>query len=150
MGVIDIPQINLIIDNDVLDKYHEYYFKQYPKRKKKPIEKSIPPSLNKFTSMIRMAQNDLKQKYKEFAIWLSNYYNISNLNLEKSCITYTFYFKDRRRRDYDNLLLTPKLLNDGFVSAGVFVDDSGDKLSLVFAPFKWDKTNPRVEMLLEY
>lgn len=100
--------------------------------------------------MVRMAQNSLKSKYKEFAIWLAEYYKIDNLNLENSCITYTFYFKDRRRRDYDNLLLTPKLLNDGFVSAKVFIDDNGERLKLAFSPFQFDKTNPRVEMLLEY
>jgi hypothetical protein len=148
--VVKIPQINLIIDNAVLEKYNKYYFHKYPKRKKAPIEKAIPPSLNKFISMIRMAQNNLKQKYKEFAIWLSEYYKINNLNLENSCITYTFYFKDKRRRDYDNLLLTPKLLNDGFVEAKVFVDDNGDRLKLAFNQFQYDKLNPRVEMLLEY
>ena len=31
--------IKLILDNDVLDKYNEYYFKQHPRAKKKPIEK---------------------------------------------------------------------------------------------------------------
>ena len=149
-GEIIISEIKLIIDNDVLDKYHEYYFKKYPKRKAIPIKKIIPPSLNDWTSMIRMAQADLKKKYKEFAIWLAEYYKINNLNLENSCITYTFYFKDKRRRDFDNLLLTPKLLNDGFVEANVLVDDSGDKLRLIFDPFQHDKLNPRVEMLLEY
>ena len=145
-----INQIKLVIDNNVLEKYNKHYFSKYPKRKKKPIEKPIPPSLNAFIGMIRMAQSNLKKKYKEFAIWLAEYYKVNNLNLENSCITYTFYFKDKRRRDYDNLLLTPKLLNDGFVEAKVFIDDSGDRLKLEFTPFQFDKLNPRVEMLLTY
>jgi len=148
--VISINQVNIVIDNDVLDKYHEFYFRKYPKRKVKPIDKPIPPSLNAFIGMIRMAQSNLKKKYKEFAIWLAEYYKVNNLNLENSCITYTFYFKDKRRRDYDNLALSPKLIHDGFVDAKVFVDDNGERLKLAFAPFQYDKLNPRVEMLLEY
>ena len=143
-------QKNIVIDNNILSKYNEYYFSKYPKRRKPPIAKPIPLSLNAFIAMIRMAQSDLKKKYKEFAIWLAEYYQINNLNLEKSHISYTFYFKDKRRRDVDNLCMTPKLINDGFVEAGVMVDDSGDRLRLTFEPFNYDKNNPRVEMLLEY
>ncbi len=143
-------QIKLIVNNDILDKYHEYYFQKYPKRKKKPINKPIPLSLNQFIGMVRIAQSDLKKKYKEFAIWLAEYYKVNNLNLEKAHITYTFYFKDKRRRDVDNLMLSPKLFHDGFVEANMLVDDSGDILSISFAPFEWDKGNPRVEMLLEW
>ena len=100
--------------------------------------------------MIRMAQNNLKGKYKEFSIWLADYYKISNLNLDDAIITYTFYFKTHARHDFDNLMLTPKLVNDGFVEAKVFKDDCGEFLRLKFNPFKYDKNNPRVEMLLEY
>ena len=139
---------NVIIDNSVVAIYNKEYFIKYPKRKKKPIEKAVPPSLNYFISIQRMSQNSLKQKYKEFAIWLANYYGIADLNLNKAQIIYTFYFADKRRRDVDNLMLTPKLLNDGFVEANVLVDDNGENLSLVFQPFQYDKTNPRVEMIL--
>jgi Holliday junction resolvase RusA-like endonuclease len=110
----------------------------------------FPPSLNEYISMIRMAQNTLKTKYKEFSIWLAEYYEINNLNLDNAIITYTFYFKTHIRHDFDNLMLTPKLVNDGLVDAGVFKDDCGEFLKLEFNPFKYDKSNPRVEMLLEY
>lgn len=146
----EINQILLTIDNNVLDKYNKYYFKKYPRRRVAPIKKAIPPSLNEYISMIRMAQNNLKQKYSEFAIWLAEYYEINNLNLEDSSITYTFYFKDKRCRDFDNLMLTPKLINDGLVKAKVFKDDCGQYLHIAFSPFKFDKLNPRVEMLLKY
>ena len=142
--------IKLEITKETLEKYNEYYFKQYPKRRVAPIEKPIPPSLNRFIAMIRMQQNSLKQKYKQFAIWLAEYYQISGLKLTKATIKYKFYFKDRRRRDFDNLVLTPKLLNDGFVEAGVFVDDSVDILRFEFENYGYDKLNPRVEMTIEY
>lgn len=148
--MFNISQVLITIDKSTLDKYNAYYFAKYPRRHVAPIKKPIPPSLNEYISMIRMAQAELKKKYKEFSIWLAEYYEINNLNLDNSLITYTFYFKTRIRHDFDNLMLTPKLLNDGFVDTKVFVDDSGEFLKLAFSPFKYDSKNPRVEMLLEY
>jgi Holliday junction resolvase RusA-like endonuclease len=97
-----------------------------------------------------MQQNPVKQKYKEFSVWLASYYKIANLNLDAGLMTITFYFPDKRRRDFDNLMLTPKLINDGLVEAGVFKDDSGDILRLKFENFQYDKLNSRVEILIEY
>jgi len=47
-----------------LDEYNKYYFTKYPKRRTPPIIKPIPPSLNAYIAMIRMAQSNLKKKYK--------------------------------------------------------------------------------------
>jgi Holliday junction resolvase RusA-like endonuclease len=95
-----------------------------------------------------MSQNAIKQKYKEFAIWLSSYYHIDNLNIDKAIFEYTFFFPDHRRRDFDNLLLCPKFFNDGFVAGGVLSDDNGEKLKLKFNSFEYDKNNPRVEIVI--
>jgi len=141
--------ILIIINKDIVNKYHEYYFQKYPKRKVKPIDKPIPPSLNKFITFGRMQQNSLKQKYKEFSIWLSSYYSIDNLNLDNVIFNYTFFFPDKRRRDFDNLLLTPKFINDGFVEAKVLKDDDGEKLKIEFENFQYDKINPRVEIIIK-
>ncbi len=141
-------EIKIVINEEILNKYKDFYFLKYPKRRVFPIKKAIPPSFNYFTSIKRIVQNSLKQQYKEFSIWLANYYNIADLNINKAKITYTFFFKDHRRRDFDNLLLTPKLINDGFVEAKVLTDDNGESLSIEFMPFEYDKENPRVEMIL--
>jgi Holliday junction resolvase RusA-like endonuclease len=141
--------IKIVIDRDVLDKYYEEYFEKYSRRKKKPIDRPFPPSLNRFIAMKRIQQNDIKQKYKEFSIWLASFYKIANLHLDKAKIIYQFYFQDRRRRDMDNLVLTPKFFQDGFVVAGVLVDDSGDILEIEFGSFKYDRINPRVEIIIE-
>jgi Holliday junction resolvase RusA-like endonuclease len=97
-----------------------------------------------------MQQNDMKQKYKEFSIWLASYYKIANLNIDKAKMIYTFYFADHRRRDMDNLMLSPKFFQDGFVEAGVLVDDSGDILQIEFDIFHYDKNDARVEILLRW
>ena len=138
----------VIITKNILEEYKKYYFAKYPKRRVFPIKKPIPPSLNYFIAIKRMAQNAMKQQYKEFAIWLANTTGIANMKLTKAELSYKFYFGDKRRRDYDNLLITPKLLNDGFVEAGVIVDDNGENLRLKFEPFGYDKVNPRVEITL--
>lgn len=143
-----MKEIKLIIDYAIVDQYFKYYFSKYPRRKKKPISQPFPPSLNKFIAMRRMQQNDLKKKYKEFSMWLASYYKIANLNLDKLEIVYTFYFPNHIRRDMDNLLLTPKFFNDGFVESKVMVDDRGDMLQIVFDSFKYDKFNPRVEITI--
>jgi hypothetical protein len=143
---------NIIIDKNIMSKYEEEYFVLYPKRRKFPkyFLNPIPISLNKFTSLVRMAQNDLKQKYKEFAIWLAKYYCIDNLQLNKAIITYSFYFNNKHKHDMDNYVLVQKFLGDGFVQANVFIDDNSDNLQLRFNPFLYDVNYPRIEILLEY
>lgn len=142
--------MKITINKKIIETYSKYYFIKYPKRRVIPIENPIPPSLNRFIAMKRIAQNAIKQKYKEFSIWLASYYNIANLNLEKVRFVYTFYFPDKRRRDFDNLMLTPKFINDGFVEAGVLKDDSGDILKIEFENFQYDKINPRLEIEILY
>lgn len=64
--------------------------------------------------------------------------------LDKAAVECRWFFKDRRRRDQDNLSASLKAYWDGLVDAGVFSDDSG----LVHLPalVDVDKENPRVEI----
>jgi Holliday junction resolvase RusA-like endonuclease len=144
-----MKEYKIVINNEILNLYKEYYFNKYPKKRVMPILKPIPPSFNYFISIKRIAQNSVKQKYKEFSIWLASYYDVANLKLNKAEFTYTFFFPDHRRRDFDNLLLTPKFINDGLVEAGVLVDDNGENLMLKFNSFQYDKNNPRVEFIIK-
>ena len=57
-------KIKIIIDNDVVERYNEYYFSQHPKAKKKPIEKPMHPSINQWCILPRIQMNALKQKWK--------------------------------------------------------------------------------------
>ncbi len=143
---------NIIINTEVMDKYKKDYFILYPKRRKFPkyFENPIPISLNTFIVKKRMAQNDIKQKYGDFAKWLAEYYHINDLNLNKACFTYSFYFNNYHRHDIDNYTLSNKFIADGFVKAKVLVDDNSSVLELKFKPFKYDKLHPRVEIEIEY
>ena len=50
--------------------------------------------------------------------------------LKKAHLSITFYSKDKRRRDLDNLHSAMKASCDGLVAAGVIEDDAADKLSV--------------------
>ena len=54
----------------------------------------------------------------------------------------TFYFRDKRRRDRDNMLSSCKAYFDGLADSGLIANDSG----LTHLPVKVeiDKANPRV------
>jgi Holliday junction resolvase RusA-like endonuclease len=142
----------IVINKDIMEEYQIYYFEKNPRCRVFPkyFENPIPMSWNTFISKQRMIQNTIKGKYKKFAIWLAERDGINNLNLEKVCITFDFYFKDRRRRDCDNYTSSAKFINDGFTEAGVFIDDASKYLELKFPPHKYDKHNPRLELILEY
>ena len=132
------------INQEIVDLYHKDYFEKYPRRKVEPIKRVTPPTLNGFVATKRMTQNSVKQKYKEFAMWMVSYYNLTNLNLDKAHMRYTFTFGDRRRRDMDNMILRPKFFNDGFVEAGVIEDDDGTRLEISFGSFQYEKWKPKV------
>jgi Holliday junction resolvase RusA-like endonuclease len=128
----------IIIDQKTMKDYEVDYFltniraRVFPNYFKRPI----PPSLNKFTALKRMTQNAMKQKYKQFAIWLIKENNLDNKNFEKIEMSYKLDFSNNRRRDTENYLLAPKFLNDGFVEAGLISDDHAGIFTLKFEPIQ--------------
>jgi Holliday junction resolvase RusA-like endonuclease len=136
----------LVIDNKTLEEYNKEYFIKYPRRKKPPIEKPIPPSLNAWMIMKRPQMNNEKQKWKEFGIWLVNKYGYSNSQLENVIITFTYYFNSKRRHDPDNY--TPKFAMDFLVESGLLKDDNFNMVELRLKS-GYDKENSRTEILIE-
>ena len=144
--------VKIIIDKTIMNEYKKVYFKLNPKCRKFPdyFEKPIPMSWNAFIAKQRMTQNSIKGKYKDFGVWLAKHYKIDDLNLSHASFTYDFFFDSNRRRDIDNYTLAQKLLGDAFVAAKVLLDDNSKNLWLNFHPFQLDKSNPRVEITIEY
>lgn len=142
----------ITINKEIMEEYRKFYFKTNPRCRTFPkyFENPIPMSWNTFISKQRMIQNTIKGKYKGFAIFLANKYEINDLNLESTCFTFDFYFKDKRRRDCDNYTSSAKFINDGFTEANVIIDDASKYLELKFPPHKYDKENPRLEIIIEY
>jgi len=134
----------LVIDKSIIEKYNEYYFNKYPKRKKIPITKPIPPSLNTWMVMRRFQMNHLKQVWKEFGVWLVNFYGYKDLNIEKCKIEIEYFFDSKRRHDADNY--TPKNLFDSFTSSGFLVDDDFNHVESLTIKGNYSKENPRTEI----
>ena len=146
--MINIPEIKLVIDNNVLDKYKDFYFKKYPKRRKFPIDSPIAPSLNQWSVMVRLKANSVKQAWCEFVIWLVQENNLTNANISQCRIIATYYFKTKQRRDADNY--TIKFIGDGLVKSGLLKDDDFTHVKELVIRGDYDKERPRTELLIEY
>ena len=59
------------------------------------------------------------------------------------------WVEPNRRRDLDNVAFSKKFILDGLVAAGVLVDDSPRYVVGLQDAFEYDKTNPRVEVVIE-
>ena len=138
-------EYKIFSNQETLDKYYnEYYFKKYKKRKKRIIEKPWHPSLNKWIILRRPSMNNLKQQWKEYGVWLINYYGLANLNIEKCAITFKYYMPTKRRADNDNM--TPKFFLDAMVESGLIKDDSYFIVNPLILWLGYDKDNPRMEI----
>lgn len=137
-------ELKLVIDNNILDKYNEYYFKNHPKAKKKPIERPIHESINKWMIMQRMSMNALKQKWCDFGTWFIKSLGYENMSLEEFDMHFTSYMPTKRRADPDNYV--PKFLLDSFTNSGFIVDDDGRHLKTLSLSTDYDKDNPRTEI----
>ena len=137
-------EIKITIDKVILEKYREFYFKKYPRRKKTPIQKTIPPSLNSWMVMRRFQMNHQKQVWKEFGEWLVDYYCYRDLNIDKCKIEIEYYFDSKRRHDADNY--TPKNLFDSFTSSGLLIDDDFNHVESLTIKGNYSKENPRTEI----
>lgn len=141
----NIQNIALVIDNDVLDKYAEYYFSIHPKAKKKPIQHPYHESINFWMIMKRPAMNCLKQKWKDFIKWFVNEQGYANLHIEKCEICQTIYYQTNRRHDLDNTV--PKFVLDGLVESGMVVDDDSKHITKLTLQCGVDGERPRTELL---
>ena len=66
--------------------------------------------------------------------------------IEKSIVTITYFFRDKRRHDPDNY--SGKFILDGLVKAGILMDDSFFHIDLRLKG-DYDKENPRTEVKVE-
>lgn len=143
-------QIKILFNKEVVDKYKEYYFKRYPRRKVFNI-KATALSLNDFTAITRMAQADAKKKYNEFCLFVLEYYNIPKLKLNNCDVIILFEWKDRVRRDYENYAIVPKFFNDAFTEYGLLEDDSYKQINSVTTKMTYVKSKySTVEFIFEY
>jgi Holliday junction resolvase RusA-like endonuclease len=140
-------EYKIVSDNGTLDEYLEYYFKKYPRRQKKPIEHPWHPSINEWFILMRPAMNELKQKWKEYIVWLVDKHGYKNLKIDNCEITYKFFMPSLRRADTDNF--SPKFVQDGLTMAGVVIDDDYTHVNPLHIELGYDKENPRMEIIIK-
>lgn len=141
-----MKDIKLMITNDTLTDYEQYYFKQHPKAKKKPIQNPYHPSINQWMIMKRPMMNALKQRWKDFIVWLINNQGYTNLHIEQCEMIFITYYKTNRRHDIDNSV--PKFILDGFSESGFISDDDVTHLKKLTLQCGVDKNNPRTEIII--
>ena len=135
---------HITIDNQILEEYNKYYFLHHPRSKKIPIEHPYHPSINVWFVMQRPQMNALKQKWKDFGIWLIQKLGYENLKLQEFEMEFITYMPTRRRIDSDNT--TPKFILDSFTESGFIQDDDGTHLKGLTLRTGYDKENPRTEI----
>lgn len=139
--------IKLVIDNNALSKYTDYYFEHHPKARKKPIPRPYHESINAWMIMRRPAMNALKQKWKDFIRWFVDEQGYANLHIERCEIYQTVYYPNNRRHDIDNSV--PKFILDGLVESGMIIDDDSEHISKLTLSCKKDRENPRTVLYIK-
>lgn len=142
-------EYKLVIDQATIDEYNELYFKTHPRAKKVAIERPLLMSMNQFLLMKRPQQNFVKNKYKEFGVWLCKKLGYDGLGLDKFEVEVTSYHPSRRLFDLDNLSCGFKLLADSFTECGFIVDDNYTKLTKLTLCGDYSKDNPRTEITVK-
>lgn len=139
--------MKIIIDQNVVDEYNNLYFATHPRATKKRIDHPYHPSVNVWCIKTRIEMNAIKQNWKDFIVWLVKKCGAENLRLDNVAITYDIYHPSKRRTDPDNY--TPKFIHDGFVEAGLLVDDDREHLRSLTIRCHVDKDNPRTEITID-
>lgn len=96
--------------------------------------------------MKRMAMNALKQRWKDFIVWLASECGYSGASISKCEVTHIVYFPTNSRHDSDNYV--PKFILDGLVESGVIVDDDSRHITKLILQCEVDKENPRTEIII--
>ena len=139
--------ISLVIDNDVLNNYSEYYFSIHTKAHKIPIPHPYHESINVWMIMKRAMMNALKQKWKDFIKWFVDTKGYSNLRINKCEIEQKVYYPNNRRHDIDNTV--PKFILDGLVESGMIIDDDHLHITKLTLSCGVDIEHPRTEIKIK-
>ena len=144
MEVLSIQVVKLVIDNTALAEYEKVYFAEHPRAKKKPITQPYHESINKWMIMRRPQMNALKQKWKEFIVWLVENSEYRDLHIEQCEIKFITYYGTARRHDIDNGC--PKFIIDGLCENGFIIDDDSKHITSLTMQCFVDTENPRTEI----
>ena len=116
----DNSTIEIIFDQDGLDRYLKHYFELHKKCRKIPIESPMVRSLNKMLVITnRIVQNSHKQNYKAYAEYIVKEQGYDMLGISSCDLEVGFTFPTKIRHDLDNYSGGCKEIIDGFVDVGL-------------------------------
>ena len=139
-------EFKIVITKSDVYEYSEEYFRQHPRAHKLPIDHPYHPSINTWFVMQRPQMNDLKQKWKDFSIWLVKKNGLEGKKLECFDMRFVTYMPTKRRIDPDNTV--PKFILDGFTESGFIVDDDNLHLRSLTLCADYDRDFPRTEIFI--
>ena len=146
-------QIIISITQDLVDEYNDDYLKQNKRRKKIAIDAPLLPSLNKWMIMKRPIMNALKQRWKDFIIYICKKQHIDGLMIDTCTIEVKLTFHDKRRRDLDNYIASMKFIQDGLSSeegCGVIIDDSYSHITYLGGSAEYKKGIKQTDIIITY
>lgn len=143
---VNMKQYTIIIDNNIVDMYAEYYFSIHKRAKKKPIKNPYHESINTWMIMKRPQMNAVKQKWKDMICWLVETQGYTNLHINKCEIEQRVFYNNTRQHDVDNSV--PKFILDGLVQSGMIENDDCTHLTKLILSCGVDKENPRTELII--
>lgn len=130
--------IVLEFNQEDLDEYIEYYFKIKPRCIKVPIEAPMVRSLNKMLVITnRIVQNNHKQNYKDYAIYIVKKYGYKDLGISECNMEVELVFPTKTHRDIDNFVM--KEVMDGFTSSGLLNEDDYDTVKSIKTTARYEK-----------
>ena len=127
-------------------RYTQHYFSIHKKATKAPIAHPYHPSINEWMIMKRPMMNALKQKWKDFVVWVIEDQGYSNLRIERCDIEVDTYYGTNRRHDVDNSVI--KFILDGMCDGGMIVDDDSEHVVSLTLRCHTDRERPRTEITI--
>jgi len=114
--------------------------------KKKIVVPLLPSSLNKY---LRMHWASRAKELEDWKYYIQNEWNKDkNLKLKPPIVvTIHYYFKDNKRRDFDNY--SGKVVLDAIKGRYIDDDSANKNISELRLRFSFGDSNPRTEILLE-
>lgn len=141
MGIIKIK-----FTEELLKEWTQVYFKEHPKAKNNPIKYPSHPSINEWCILKRQAMNSLKQKWKEFTIFVVKYYGLENLCIKRCKCEYIVYQPTKKVRDLDNI--SPKFILDGLTDCGLIKSDDYTCITKLVLSCEYRKGERGAELIL--
>ena len=116
--------IEIVFDQEGLDRYLKHYFKINPRCRKIPIEKPMVRRLNQMLVITnRMVQNGHKQNYKKYAEYIVTEQGYNMVGITSCDMEIHFTFPTKIRHDLDNYIGGCKEVMDAYSSCGLIIDD---------------------------